>query len=374
MGRENRSHQRTAARVAPPEAPELEAAEQLSAQPEPGSRQVGTCPACDSPLGRLLFTAGDRRWATTDRMFQIVECSECRLIRLFPQPEPEELRSYYPPDYWRPSDQNFSSRQFPGRHFPGRAICDWLRREYRKLGFADDLRFLERALRESAEQGIILDVGCGDGFLLSILSARGHGPAVGLDFSLDAARAAWRNQRVAAICGTLSSAPFADGSCAAISMFHVLQHLYNPVSFLDAAYRLLAPDGRLILQVPNAACWQFLLFGDKWQGMDVPRQLLHFRASDLETLLEHCGFEILRRKHFSLRDNPESLASSILLALGPIVGRWRRRTASPDVSRRWRLVWDFAHLALVVACVPFTMFEAACGAGSTVMVEARKKS
>jgi SAM-dependent methyltransferase len=360
--------------VAPPEAPELEAAEQLSAQPEPGSRQVGTCPACDSPLGRLLFTAGDRRWATTDRMFQIVECSECRLIRLFPQPEPEELRSYYPPDYWRPSDQNFSSRQFPGRHFPGRAICDWLRREYRKLGFADDLRFLERALRESAEQGIILDVGCGDGFLLSILSARGHGPAVGLDFSLDAARAAWRNQRVAAICGTLSSAPFADGSCAAISMFHVLQHLYNPVSFLDAAYRLLAPDGRLILQVPNAACWQFLLFGDKWQGMDVPRQLLHFRASDLETLLEHCGFEILRRKHFSLRDNPESLASSILLALGPIVGRWRRRTASPDVSRRWRLVWDFAHLALVVACVPFTMFEAACGAGSTVMVEARKKS
>src|SRR5262249_5436540 len=158
-----------------------------------------------------------------------------------------------------------------------------------------------------------------------ILAARGHRPAIGLDFSLDAARSAWRLHRIPAICGTLSSAPFADGSCAAITMFHVLQHLYNPVSFLDAAYRLLAPDGRLIVQVPNAACWQFLLFRDKWQGIDVPRQLLHFRASDLATLLDHCGFEILRTKHFSWRDNPESLASSLLLAFDPIIGPWRRR-------------------------------------------------
>ena len=155
-----------------------------------------------------------------------------------------------------------------------------------------------------------------------------------------------------------------------ITMFHVLQHLYNPVSYLDAAHRLLAPDGRLIVQVPNAACWQFLMFADKWQGMDVPRQLLHFRAPDLETLLDHCGFEILRRKHFSLRDNPASLASTLLLAMDPVLGPLRRHLR----GRKGHLWSDLAYLALVVACVPFTMFEAACGAGSTVMVEARKKS
>ena len=31
-------------------------------------------------------------------------------------------------------------------------------------------------------------------------------------------------------------------------------------------------------------------------------------------------------------------------------------------------------LALAVACLPFTLLEASCRAGSTVMVEARKKS
>jgi hypothetical protein len=56
--------------------------------------------------------------------------------------------------------------------------------------------------------------------------------------------------------------------------------------------------------------------------------------------------------------------------LDPVIGPWRRRSW----SARWRLFWDVAYLALVVACIPFTMFEAACRAGSTVMVEARKKS
>jgi hypothetical protein len=35
---------------------------------------------------------------------------------------------------------------------------------------------------------------------------------------------------------------------------------------------------------------------------------------------------------------------------------------------------DLAYMALVVAALPFTLLEAACRAGSTSMVEARKKS
>lgn len=315
----------------------------------------GRCPACDSGSAGLLFWATDRRWATTDRVFQIVECCGCRLIRLHPQPEPEELRNFYPPDYWTP---------------PENSLDGWLKRQYRRVALVDHVRFIERALREPGERGLVLDVGCGDGFLLSLLAGRGGNPVAGIDFSLDAATTAWRGYRVPALCGTLSRAPFADGSCALITMFNVLQHLYDPGSYLDAARRLLAPDGRLIVQVPNAACWQFLLFGDKWHGIDVPRHLLHFRASDLETLLGHCGFEVLRRKHFSLRDNPTSLASSLLLALDPLIGPLRRRSRRPGS----RLASDLAYLALALACVPFTLLEAACGAGSTVMVEARKKS
>lgn len=48
------------------------------------------------------------------------------------------------------------------------------------------------------------------------------------------------------------------------------------------AHELLDPAGRLVVQVPNAASWQFLMFGEHWNGVDVPRHLWNFRVTDLE--------------------------------------------------------------------------------------------
>jgi SAM-dependent methyltransferase len=249
-----------------------------------------------------------------------------------------------------------------------------MEQRYRRLVLRDHLNFVERALRESEETGCILDVGCGGGLFLQLLSERKRvshaGPLIGLDFSLDAANIAWRRAGVPAVCASLTRAPIAKESCAAITMFHVLEHLYEPGAYLEAARELLRPDGRLIVQVPNAACWQFLLFGERWNGIDVPRHLINFRAADLDRLLDHCGFEVLRHKHFSLRDNPAGLATSLAPMLDPMARRLRR---VPESNRR-RLCKDLAYVGLVAAALPFTVLEAACRAGSTIMVEARKKS
>lgn len=303
---------------------------------------------------RTLFSATDRLYRTTDKTFLIVECRNCRLIRLYPQPLPIELRQYYPSGYW---------------FVPESTAADTLEQAYRRFVLRDHLRFVERALHASGEQGIVLDVGCGGGLFLQMLSERRKVKGIGLDFSLDAANVAAR-AGVPAVCATLSRAPLAPGSCAAITMFHVLEHLYDPASYLESARELLRPDGRLIVQVPNAACWQFLLFGERWNGIDVPRHLIDFRLADLELLLDHCGFEVLRAKHFSLRDNPAGMATSFAPGLDPMARRMRHVEESPGM-RLWR---DLLYFALTAASLPFTLLEAACRAGSTVMVEARKKS
>jgi SAM-dependent methyltransferase len=315
------------------------------------------CPNCGHTEIRELFAATDRLYGTTDRVFQVVECASCRLIRLHPKPAPDELQRYYPPDYW---------------YVPEPAAVDRMEQWYRRFVLRDHLHFVERALRESEAKGIIADAGCGGGLFLQMLGERGAvertGPVAGLDFSMDAAHAAWWRAGVPAVCGSLSQAPFAPGSCAAVTMFHVLEHLYDPGSYLRAAHELLAPEGRLIVQVPNAACWQFLLLGERWAGIDVPRHLTDFRASDLDRLLDSCGFEVLRHKHFSLRDNPAGLATSLAPKLDPMARRIRRIAETP----RGRLLKDLLYTALVAASAPFTLLEAACRAGSTIMIEARK--
>jgi hypothetical protein len=47
--------------------------------------------------------------------------------------------------------------------------------------------------------------------------------------------------------------------------------------------------------------------------------------------------------------------------------------AAAELHSAVRLVKDLAYFGLVLAALPFTLAEAACHAGSTMMIEARKR-
>jgi SAM-dependent methyltransferase len=314
---------------------------------------MSACAICGAKGGAARFHGSDRLYHTTTRQFDVVRCDRCGLLRLDPQPSPEELRRYYPDNYWFSPDASAAGR---------------LEEAWRRLVLRDHVGFVAEALRRSSARGPLLDVGCGGGLFLGMMRERGF-RVVGLDFSAEAAGVAWRMQKAPALVAEFARAPLRPGAFAAISMFHVVEHLYDPRAYFESAHDLLASDGRLIVQVPNAASWQCRLLGSSWNGMDVPRHLFDFRDSDLEKLLAAAGFEVVRRKYFSLRDNPAGLASSLAPGLDPMA----RRVRGDVESGGGRLARDLAYLALVLAAAPFTLLEAACGAGSTVMVEARAK-
>jgi len=313
---------------------------------------VSACLLCGGSRSAALFRASDRLFGTTTEEFSVVRCRDCGLMRLEPPPAPDTLGRYYPDSYW------FS---------PDATTAGHLEEAYRRLVLRDHVHFVDRALRATRARGPILDVGCGGGLFLRLIRGRGF-RAMGLDFSPQAAAVAWRRQGVPAVCALLERAPFRPASLAGLTMFHVLEHLHDPRAYLLAARELLAPDGRLVVQVPNAACWQFRVLGRAWNGIDVPRHLFDFRAPDLERLLASCGFETVRRKYFSLRDNPAGLATSLAPGLDPVARRVRKRGESGFA----RLAKDFTYLALAMASTPLAAVEAACRAGSTIMIEARR--
>lgn len=312
-----------------------------------------SCPACGSVEVRTLCHGTDRLYATTEKTFLVIECVQCRLVRLYPRPKPQEIQHYYPENYW---------------YDPSGGRADQWAETWRRFVLRDHVRFVQRALEGVPYQGPVLDVGCGGGLFLRELGLPQE-RLVGLDFSLDAAAVAWGSKGVPAACAALPKAPFRPGTFAAITMFHVLEHLYDPAAYLDAALELLHPEGRLIVQVPNASSWQFLLMGEAWNGLDIPRHLFNFREVDLKILLDMRGFEVVRTKHFSLRDNPAGLATSLAPGLDPMSRRVRRVVEGP----KKRLLKDLAYLGLVALSMPFAMLESACRSGSTVMVEAKVK-
>jgi SAM-dependent methyltransferase len=300
------------------------------------------CLLCGGSEAELAFTGRDRLFGIAQGSYSLVTCKGCGLMRLSPRPTPEQVAGFYARDYW--------------------VAGNGAQELYRRMVLQDHVRFAVQAIKS---EGAILDVGCGGGLFLRMMEERGY-EVMGLDFSVDAARIARERNGVCVIVGDLTTAAIEPASCALVTMFHVVEHLLDPAAYLSTAARLLRPEGRLIVQVPDRDCWEASLLGERWTGYDVPRHIHVFRSSDLRRLLEACGFEVVREKHFSLRDHPAGLATGIAPSLDPVARGIRGGGRS--------IVKDLVYFGLTAACLPFTLLEAGFGKGSSVMVEARKCS
>ena len=61
-----------------------------------------------------------------------------------------------------------------------------------------------------------------------------------------------------------------------VTMWHFLEHDYDPLRSLRTAQRVLKPDGRLVIEVPRLDSRTFRLFGDRWPGLQAPQHTVLF--------------------------------------------------------------------------------------------------
>ena len=59
----------------------------------------------------------------------------------------------------------------------------------------------------------------------------------------------------------------------------------------------LAPQGLLIIAIPNNDSLQARLFGPRWLHLDVPRHLYHTDPGSLRFSLETAGFHVYKSRH-----------------------------------------------------------------------------
>jgi 2-polyprenyl-3-methyl-5-hydroxy-6-metoxy-1,4-benzoquinol methylase len=208
--------------------------------------QFRPCPFCGGKTS-ALFTATDENYRVSKTPHAYLKCTVCQGI--FLDKPPTDLWRYYQPEYYAiPSLERLQK------------VAD------------KDRNKIDTVLR-FATGGRLLEVG----------------PAFGV-FAWQAKQAGFvvdvieMNSRCCEyLHGTLGvNVTQSDNPPVAmealpqhevIAIWHVLEHLPDPVAFLRAAAANLKPGGVLVIAMPNPDAWQFKVMGRRWPHLDAPRHL-----------------------------------------------------------------------------------------------------
>jgi len=306
-----------------------------------------------------LFAARD--YITGDTFF-IERCRDCAIAFTRPQPAPDELAKYYPPEYYGGGTGRFPApiERLQRSIYQGRAMA------------------VERML---PRKGRVLDIGCGPGFLLREFRDR-EWEVHGTEFSAQSAAHARDVLQLPISVGDVTSLKFQDGSFDAVVMWHVLEHLTDPQNTVAQVSRLLRPGGVFLCAVPNFGSAEARFTRGNWFHLDVPRHLNHFTVTALGALLTTHGFIVERASYLSLEYDYFSFTQSLLNRLGLrhnllynlLRGSRAKILRETPVPASQKLASLLLAAPLGLLSVPFTTLATLLQTGATATVYARKPS
>ncbi len=231
-----------------------------------------TCPVCGSTAA-----ATGLRVETVDR-YEVFRCPRCRLAFTLPRPTPEQLGAYYTESYFGEGEETspFGYGDYEGDSWASlNASRTW------------DL-LDEWAPEAKARRGRLLDVGGATGDFGARAAADGWDVVV-CEVG-DSARA----KAGAKGLTTIASLDEATGTHDLVSMFHVLEHLIDPLGDLRRLRDLTDLSGHLVVEVPQWRSAGRIVRREKWSQLKPPEHINFFTPRSLDFALSESGWRLLR--------------------------------------------------------------------------------
>ena len=157
--------------------------------------------------------------------------------------------------------------------------------------------WLEDRLWALGPAGLVLDLGCGRGYWLERMVAKGLQP-VGVEY--DEARTALAARHAPVVVSDATRLPLDAGSVGLVWCIHVLHHLHEPAAVLEEIRRVLKPGGHLILAETvedNPIVRVGRNLWPHWDGVDVHAR---FTASSLLSMLRAAGLVVVDHRQHGL--------------------------------------------------------------------------
>ncbi|MBW2382439.1 MAG: class I SAM-dependent methyltransferase [Deltaproteobacteria bacterium] len=238
------------------------------------------CALCGSGESEVCARGVDFEYDTSDDVFQMVSCLGCGHQYLNPRPASSQLDDIYPSNYY----------SFTG-------TSNRLVARLQRVWESGKVRLYRELVGDGERR--LLDVGCGNGRLLSLLRDFGdeRWELAGLEFDEGAVKQC-RDIGFDVVSERVEDFAERDdqrGCYDAVIMLQLIEHVEDPALLCERVYTLLRPGGVFIIETPNLGGLDYRLFKGRWWGhYHFPRHWNLFSTDALVRMLETRGFEITR--------------------------------------------------------------------------------
>ncbi|MDQ2751764.1 MAG: class I SAM-dependent methyltransferase [Bacteroidota bacterium] len=232
------------------------------------------CPACKSNSVNFVLAAKD--YIVSQQMFEIWQCNYCSLRFTQNVPSEENISSFY------------QSNNYISHSDTKQGIINRLYHSVRNITLQQKKKLVQKTT--GLQKGTLLDIGAGTGaFAAEMKKENWLVTALEPD---EAARNIAKTKHGLELQASedlfVQNVEIFD----AITLWHVLEHVHTLNEYLHLFEKVLKPNGRLLIAVPNYPSFDATYYKEYWAAYDVPRHLYHFSPKAMKRLLFHHGFDI----------------------------------------------------------------------------------
>jgi len=231
------------------------------------------CPICGHSEFEKVYDLDD--YKITQETFSLEKCPECTLIFTVDPPLGENIGRYYESDDYL-EHSNRKNDLFSKMYSWGRDLM---------FGYKYGI------IKKLGPKGKILDIGAGSGYYLNFMSKKGY-EVQGIEMSERARNHAKSEHGLHIHPDEMFHNRDFKQKFDMISLWHVMEHLYDLNKVMKRFDELLNPNGSLVIALPNYNALEVQTYKKYWNGWDVPRHLWHFSPQSIRKLVGNHGFEI----------------------------------------------------------------------------------
>jgi len=230
------------------------------------NKKFSPCPICNKEDVGFLIHSKD--YSLTQDDFQIVQCAHCNLKYTDPFPNKEEIGPYYNfPAYISHTDDKTG-------------LINKLYHKVRSHTLSQKTNWVQSLF--TGYKGQLLEVGAGTGAFANAMTKKGW-TVTALEPDAASRERALANYQIN-IAPIENLYTLSENKFDVITLWHVLEHVHYLNDYIFTFYKLLKPNGRLIIAVPNYTSYDAQFYKKYWAAYDVPRHLYHFSPTAMEYL------------------------------------------------------------------------------------------